>query len=42
MKTKFDKQIRKLLAAYHRAFDWQGNRKKGKKNEAQTNAISRR
>ena len=31
MKTKFDKQIKKLLAAYRRTFDWQGNRKKGKK-----------
>jgi hypothetical protein len=31
MKSKFNKQIRKLLAAYHRTFDWQGNRKKGNK-----------
>jgi hypothetical protein len=26
--TKFDKQIKKLLIAYHKVFDWQGNRKK--------------
>ena len=31
MKTNFNKQIRKLLTAYHKVFDWQGNRKKGKK-----------
>ena len=31
MKTKYDKQIRKLLTAYHKVFDWQGNKKKGKK-----------
>ena len=31
MKTKFDKQISKLLKAYHKMFDCFGNRRKGKK-----------
>ena len=30
MKTKYNKQIKKILIAYHKMFDWQGNRKKGK------------
>ena len=26
--TKFDRQIKRLLIAYHKVFDWQGKRKK--------------
>jgi len=33
-KSKYEKQIQKLLRAYHKKFDWQGkerNEKKGQK-----------